>query len=237
MTSKLGLIIGMAGMMALLGACSDDSGTKPKVDQGPIRIDTGGGHDKGGGGDTGTAADQTCSQLLVCASKCSDATCIAACVATGTAKAKTDFGAVDACLTKEGTGTGACAADCADPKDPKCTPCLQTACKSEFDVCAGGTGQPDAGFGDLCDQQTPCTNAAMQCTTLQGGTAGFCTKKCDSLGPICPGAPAGLAAYCFIKDQANQYWCGFICKIGGQTYPCPTHLTCGAENQGQAACQ
>lgn len=237
MIRNFGVILGIASLFAL-GACGDDSGTTPKNDKGGIRLDGGGPTPDNGGivPDTGSVADQTCTQILTCAAKCQDATCIAACVANGTPKAQTDFNAYLGCL--DTAAAGSCASDCATPSAPACQTCVQAACKSESDVCAGGTGQPDDGFGDVCDPtNNPCKNTALTCQMLQGGGAGFCTKKCDSLGPPCPGAPTGLASYCFIQDQSQQYWCGFVCKIGGQEYPCPTGLTCGAEQQGQAVCQ
>lgn len=232
MIRNFGIILGMASLFAL-GACGDDSGTTPKNDKGGIRLDGGGPTP-----DTGTTNTETCSQLVTCAAACQDQTCIAACVAKGTPAAQTAFTALETCLS--GAIAGACKADCTSATDPKCGPCLQTACATEYDVCAGGTGSPDAGFGDKCDQATPCTNSAMTCLTSQGATSGYCTKTCTNSGQQCSGAPSGTAAFC-IASTGTETFCAFLCKAQGQEWTCPSTLACSStENppsSGQFGCE
>ena len=102
--------------------------------------------------------------------------------------------------------------------------------------------KPPAGnFGTKCNTSAPCT-AAFQCTTV-GATAtdGFCTKKCYTSGSQCTGMLGGTMAYCLLSNSAKtEYYCAFLCKLGTQSWPCPSGLKCDpAENppgSGQFVC-
>jgi hypothetical protein len=242
MMRKFGMILGVVGMFAMVGACSDDSGSNP-----PIRLDGGGGGDTGGGGnldngipnpDTGGGNTQSCTEVLQCAAQCTDQNCIANCVSKGTADAATKFNALNACL--QSAGTGACASDCSNPQSSACTACLQTTCKTEQDACLGGGGTPEAGFGDRCNQQKPCPTGMTCAIVQQGATDGFCTKPCQTIGELCPNAPTGTQAACTLSDGQGGNFCGFLCKAQGQTWSCPSDLACSTtEDQpgsGQFSC-
>lgn len=245
MMRKFGMILGVAGMVAFIGACSDDSGGTPgKKDGGSIRLDQGGGGGNEGGvptPDTGGGTDENCTEVMTCVSKCQDATCIAGCISKGTADAQTKANALISC--QQNAFQGSCSGDCATPSSSACQACVSAACKTESDACLGGGGTPEAGFGDVCNQTTPCTNASTQCITLQGSTSGngFCTKSCSNSGGLCPNSPANTQAFCLLGDGSGNNFCAFLCEVQGQKYDCPTGLTCSTTDNppgsGQFACE
>ncbi len=101
--------------------------------------------------------------------------------------------------------------------------------------------KPPGNFGTKCNAKAPCSSA-FQCTTV-GATAtdGFCTKKCYNSGSKCTGMLGGTMAYCLLSNSAKtEYYCAFLCKIGTQTWPCPSGLKCDpVENppgSGQFVC-
>ncbi|MCK5800213.1 MAG: hypothetical protein KAI47_23645 [Deltaproteobacteria bacterium] len=244
MKRKLGLILGTLGMVAFIGACSDDTGTKPAIyldsgaDTGGVVTDTGGVVADTGGvvADTGGPATDTCMDIVSCVDACgTDQTCATACVSKGTADAQAKFQAVLTCF--DGAIKGTCATQCANQSDPACGTCVKTECAAENTACQGGGGTPEAGFGDFCDGKTPTCKTGFECV-LMATDKGLCTKTCTNKGGMCTGSPTGTQAFCFITDSTQtKFWCGFVCKISGQTYNCPSTLTCGAETDGQASCE
>ncbi|MCA9667072.1 MAG: hypothetical protein KC503_15850 [Myxococcales bacterium] len=102
---------------------------------------------------------------------------------------------------------------------------------------------PTAGFGDVCDQTTPCPTG-LTCLQTQGAAAGFCSKPCTNSGAQCPGAPTGTAAFCVAQVQTSsgtQTFCAFICMAQGQTFTCPSTLKCATTDNppgsGQFGCE
>jgi len=103
------------------------------------------------------------------------------------------------------------------------------------------TKPPLGGFGAKCNKTFPCSTA-YQCVTVGTGTVdGFCTKKCYNSGGACTGMPTGTGAYCLLSNSAKtEYYCAFLCKLGTQTWKCPSTLKCDpVENppgSGQYVC-
>ncbi len=239
MMRKLGMILVIAGMVSFVGACSDDNGNKIRLDGGGVPKDGGGVPKDGGGVPKDGGGEKNCKEIFQCAVNCgSDQTCIAACVAKGSADGQAKFNALSTCL--DNASKDSCANDCADPKSSACATCLQNACGTELDSCGVGGNPPvgDGKWGDPCSLESGC-ESGLDCVTFGSAGKSFCTQKCTNQGQECTGTPpAGTKPFCVLSDKAQTtFWCAFLCKAQSQTFPCPTELTCGPEEKGNAACE
>lgn len=233
----------MASLL-LLGACGDDDGDKP---DGPITLVDGSTPNQDGGvqQDTGAGNTLDCLGIVTCVSSCgaTDMACYNACVAQAKdQQTSTTFTALENCLNTAGTTT--CATACSNPSSNDCLTCIQGECSAEVTACQGGGGTPEAGFGKVCNQTTPCDTGYSCILLSSGATAGVCTKTCDNFNPpgLCTGAPTGTVAACVLGDTGGTaHYCAFICKSSQGENPCPSELTCGTtENppsSGQYFCE
>lgn len=94
-----------------------------------------------------------------------------------------------------------------------------------------GDGSKRSDFGQPCTvgDDATCIDGLFCLVGPSGGAVGFCTKTCPKAsGAACPGAPAGMAAYCVVTDVNSQgdKGCAFVCRQGSQTYSCPGELQC-----------
>lgn len=80
-------------------------------------------------------------------------------------------------------------------------------------------------FGDKCSFYMKC-GPAFECIQVTASTA-YCTKKCTNTLKACPGSPGTTFSACIIP-VSSYYYCGFICRSGTTTYPCPATLKCGS---------
>jgi hypothetical protein len=84
-----------------------------------------------------------------------------------------------------------------------------------------------AGWGDVCNTTTACTNKSMVCAGTSS-TAGFCTMTCTNSPGECPGYASGQIAMCLLSDGKTPptVACGFLCLLQGKSYTCPGQLKC-----------
>lgn len=96
----------------------------------------------------------------------------------------------------------------------------ETSGRSEASVDASATS-----FGKLCQDDGECGADAPFCIGSAASAVKFCSQGCTTLYAKCPGAPAGMIAYCLLSNSKGN-GCAFMCSMAGTTYTCPTGLTC-----------
>ena len=171
--------------------------------------------------DSSAGGTASCVSVLACAEGCADTSCRSACVATGSASAQSRYTTLAACIAQ--AVAGSCAKDCQDPKAAQCVNCGLIACIRDVDACYSDVVEP--GVGELCTDQTPCSNSALQCIYEVDTVVGYCRQTCTAPASRCAGTPMGTAASCISKAGTDRL-CSFLCGLAGVKWDCPGALIC-----------
>jgi hypothetical protein len=106
-------------------------------------------------------------------------------------------------------------------------------------------GAAPGNWGEPCTvgNDATCMSGLFCLQGPAGGTVGFCTKTCPATSSaVCPGTPAGMAAYCVVTtvDAQGDKGCAFVCLEPGHTWTCPGALKCETSDDppgsGQRLC-
>jgi hypothetical protein len=99
------------------------------------------------------------------------------------------------------------------------------------DVLPPDTGPSGVPYGGICSASLTC-RAGLFCFVEGSGSVGFCTEKCTAHNTQCPNTPGSTRAICWKEKPPDpNLYCGFVCKQGGSTYPCPTTLNCNPADE------